>query len=415
MSTGKHHGLPSLVSRPDGTSVKPGKRRESRSLTRHDAIRNRSRSPLCNQERLSPPSKKPHVTPAAGPSHLIAPADPVETTPSPLRNNQPAIHSFLLTNFDPKYQQPKLLLLQIAKYQPRTVISQIIPTRNGVIIKTPNPDLATSIRNKHSFEIFGHNANLAPLTRRNFKETPPPRRPPTLSVVIRGVDPSLTDDEIASELEEEGYSFRKCIRIRNNVGPTYLVRILTDSQTTIDDLLEHGVLIYKKKHKVEPSRTSTPLPLRCEKCQQYNLHPTEKCSNQPKCGYCSGTHLTRDCTNIQQPPKCSTCAEQHPTYSYKCKSRPTPLETQPELVVPIRTHDRENQTDHATVSQDQPVTIGHLLSFFTLTLQNIHPFLRPLILHHVQHAAKTIFHINFHATYNGPYAHFHSHPLETAV
>jgi hypothetical protein len=50
-----------------------------------------------------------------------------------------------------------------------------------------------------------------------------------------------------------------------------------------------------------------------------------------------------------------------------------------------------------------------------LTLQNIHPFQRHHVLHQIQHAARTILHVSFNATYSGPYAHFHTTSYETAV
>ena len=120
------------------------------------------------------------------------------------------------------------------------------------------------------------------------------------------------------------------------------------------------------------------------------------------------------CTNIQQTPKCSTCEEPHPTYSYKCKQKPPAEETKPDLVVPIRTHDSINQPA-PEITSAQPVTVDQLLNFITLTLQNIHPFIRPHILHQIQLVARTIFQLNFYATYNGPYVHFHSNPICTEV
>jgi len=63
-------------------------------------------------------------------------------------------HSFLLTNFDEKFRNTKLLLQQITKYLPREIITRIIPTRNAIIIKSQDQNLASKIRNRHSFEIF---------------------------------------------------------------------------------------------------------------------------------------------------------------------------------------------------------------------------------------------------------------------
>jgi len=197
-----------------------------------------------------------------------------------------------------------------------------------------------------------------------------------------------------------------------------MVRVLTKSQETIDDLLTNGAMIYWKRHRVEPSQTTQPQPIRCEKCQTYNEHTTAKCTKQPKCGFCAGPHNTRQCTNLQEQPKCSQCNEPHPTYSYKCKAKPAPEEQKPHLVVPVRTHEKTDQTTSTSAQPTsiyQPVTIEQMLGFITMALQNIHPFLRPHILQQVQYAAKSILQVNFNATYSGPYVHFHASHYETTV
>jgi len=126
------------------------------------------------------------------------------------------LHSFLLTNFEPKFHNPKHLLIQVTKYLPRSQISEIVPTRNGMIIKSQDDHLATIIRNKVSFEIFVTNAYLTKLTAKTIRQQPPPRKTPTLSVVIKGVNPYYTDEEVTDELKAEGHDIVKCLRIRNN-------------------------------------------------------------------------------------------------------------------------------------------------------------------------------------------------------
>jgi len=143
-----------------------------------------------------------------------------------------------------------------------------------------------------------------------------------------------------------------------------MIRVLTHSQETIEHLLETGAYIYRRRYKVEPSRTAPPLPVRCEKCQEYNTHTTDKCTNQTKCGNCSGLHSTKNCTNNQQPPKCSTCQETHPTYNYRCKQRPPPVETKPELVVPLRTHE--------TPSHSEPKKCNHRSTYHYPATSQLH-------------------------------------------
>jgi len=78
---------------------------------------------------------------------------------------------------------------------------------------------------------------------------------------------------------------------------------------------------------------------------------------------------------MQLPPKCATCQEHHPTYSYQCKAKPPPETDKPELVVPLRvpetTEPEGIPEKHPALNQ--PVTVEQLLAFITLTLQNVKP------------------------------------------
>jgi len=339
-----------------------------------------------------------------------------QTASSSRRNStsnvsSPTIYSFLLVNADPKFKTPKQVLHQLQKYLPRADIHQIIFTKNGIIIQSIDQQVALKIRNKVSYEIFGPKANIQPLNPSSKKQPPPPRKTPTLSVVIKGVTPDYTDEEITDELRYEGFEIKRCIRIRCSTGPTYLVRILSDSQDTIDDLLLNGAPIYRRIYRVEPSKTPSPVAIRCERCQTYNQHQTKDCPNTPICGHCKENHSTSNCTNLQKPPSCFTCNQNHPTYSYKCQQRPAPLPDKPELTVPIRTTDKSTAPDN---SLKHPITIEDLLRFITVVLQNIHPFQRNHILNQITIAGKSIFGVHLNATYSGPYAHFSVKPIENA-
>jgi len=103
-------------------------------------------------------------------------SDCEQTTPgSNLSNAQ--LHSFLLTNFDSKFQTPNQLLHPLVKYIPRNNISEIVPTRNGIIIKCSDSNLASTIRNKYSLEIFGSTAKIIRMETRTVRQAPPPRCP----------------------------------------------------------------------------------------------------------------------------------------------------------------------------------------------------------------------------------------------
>lgn len=412
---GQHQNLPPTVIGPPPYSTLGAIPRTRRTMEA-SSLKSRSRSRSPNRSEHSPPTKRTHTLSETNSDQDLQMDinNEEESTATSASKN----HSFLLTNFDAKFQNPKILFQQVTKYLSRDSIAQIIPTRNGTIIKSPDINFASKIRNRHSFEIFGKNANITRLDQKPLKQPPPPRKPPTLSVVVRGVDPTLTDEEIETELKHEGHSIHKCLRIKAKTGQaTYMVRVLTPDQETIDDLLSHGAYIYRRRYRVEPSHSPPPLPIRCEKCQLYNAHPTSKCTNTLKCGFCTGNHSTKTCPNLQQPPTCNTCGDHHTTFSYKCKARPEPDPAKPELIVPIRTPETKTQFTTPVTSVHQPLSIEQLLTFLTVALQNIHPFQRHNIIQQIQYAAKTILNVNFTATYSGPYAYFHAHAYgqETAV
>jgi len=75
-----------------------------------------------------------------------------------------------------------------------------------------------------------------------------------LSVVIRGLDPQITETEAEKELTAERHNVAKIkssnqnqnLQIKTQQGkPSYMIRVLTTHQATVDDLLTYGAFIYK--------------------------------------------------------------------------------------------------------------------------------------------------------------------------
>jgi len=226
-----------------------------------------------------------------------------------------------------------------------------------------------------------------------------------VSVVIRGVPPCTSVEEVEAVLRTEGHTISKCLRIITEHGtPSYIIRVLTSHQLTIDELLRHGAYIYKRRHRVEPSRTQPPIPLRCETCRTYGEHTASECTNHPICGYCSEPYPTKNCTNLQNSPKCNQCQQQHPTYSYKGQVKPTSTAENNLAAIPLRTPepDRAVSNNNATPAPN----IEQIIQFITLTFQNLYPRNRNSVIHKVKLAALDIFKEHVHATYSGPYVFF---------
>lgn len=82
----------------------------------------------------------------------------------------------------------------------RATIKEIKPIRSSIIIKYTYSTFAQKVWNKYSYEKFGKDAAMTKLTDKRIKRSPQLRKPPLLSIVIRGVSPELSIDETEKEL-----------------------------------------------------------------------------------------------------------------------------------------------------------------------------------------------------------------------
>jgi len=95
-------------------------------------------------------------------------------------------------------------------------------------MKSTDPSPMKTIRDLCSFEI------LKKITKITVWQTCTETHA-ALSVVIHSILPSYTDDEIQNELQQEWYTLIICVRIMCKECPTYMVRVLTKSQETVDN------------------------------------------------------------------------------------------------------------------------------------------------------------------------------------
>jgi len=65
--------------------------------------------------------------------------------------------------------------------------------------------------------------------------------------------------------------------------------------------------------------------------------------------------------NLQHPPKCNTCGQHHPTYSYKCRNRPEPTPENPGLDISVL-----QNLKHAT----HPYFLLHKLPYISFSLSS---------------------------------------------
>ena len=130
------------------------------------------------------------------------------------------------------------------------------------------------------------------------------------SVVVKGIDPSITDSELTEALGQ------KCTRLRcfRTQTATWKVRVMCNSAAARDTLLKAGAFIGHRRYPVEAYKGKQPV-LQCYQCQGFG-HVAAACKKEQKCPNCAGNHKRKDCKAAQ--PTCANCNGAHESSSYAC-------------------------------------------------------------------------------------------------
>ncbi|XP_068084800.1 dynein axonemal heavy chain 8 [Anabrus simplex] len=104
----------------------------------------------------------------------------------------------------------------------------------------------------------GRPTSPPPAPESNRTTPPPPAPEPNTSCVIRGVNPAIPPELIIQEIRRTGLQPRKATRIHNAAGPTYMVQLLLQPPEKAHRLIQHGIQLFGKHHRVEPSRSPQP-------------------------------------------------------------------------------------------------------------------------------------------------------------
>ena len=132
-----------------------------------------------------------------------------------------------------------------------------------------------------------------------------------LCVVVMGLDPNLTDDELSRTIG------KPCTRIRAakfNGSPTYKVKITCSSMEEKAEFISNGVKIGFENFRVTDYKQPIR-PQQCFKCQQFG-HMSRDCNNSDKCRKCAGNHRSSDCQNREI--KCANCNGTHRSSDLIC-------------------------------------------------------------------------------------------------
>ena len=129
-----------------------------------------------------------------------------------------------------------------------------------------------------------------------------------LSVLLTGIDPSITEDEIGEELKGQGINFRSLKRMMAENGePTFKVKVDLLDPKIKERLLSNGVYIGYSRHRAVDFKV-LPTVLVCYNCQDFG-HYARDCKKEPVCVRCGDAHKVTDCTRDR--PICCHCFGYH--------------------------------------------------------------------------------------------------------
>lgn len=138
-----------------------------------------------------------------------------------------------------------------------------------------------------------------------------------ISVIIRHLPISLTEEEISNELLTHKLPIIRVTRLLNKDKrpiPICAVQLKPDESAK-------GIYNIKSIFQcivdVEARRKPGNIP-QCHRCQEFG-HTRNYCFKQPKCVKCGKEHITKNCTKVKtDPPTCANCGGNHPANYRGC-------------------------------------------------------------------------------------------------
>ena len=161
------------------------------------------------------------------------------------------------------------------------------------------------------------------------------KAPSQLSVLLTGIDPCISEDDIGEELKGQGIHFKSLNRMKAETGdPTFKVKVDLLDPKIKERVLNNGVYIGYSRHRAVDFKI-LPNVLVCFNCQDFG-HYAKDCRKEPVCVRCGDEHKVADCT--RDSPVCCHCFGFH---SGAYKGCPVYKEKQRELATKRETEKRE--------------------------------------------------------------------------
>ncbi len=126
-------------------------------------------------------------------------------------------------------------------------------------------------------------------------------------VVAYGVDGSITDDELLTELTALSPIRVKRLQQPNGRGASPVLIELSDVDTAVK-VAKEGIVVGCLHFRCRPY-VERQDPVRCFKCQSFG-HVAAACTRDQRCPRCGEAHSRVDCPR-QEPPTCVNCEGPH--------------------------------------------------------------------------------------------------------
>lgn len=228
-----------------------------------------------------------------------------DAVPSTSQNNEPT------ADISPKLKIPPIFISPVNYKEMITDLKKL--TKNEFITKTTSDRIRINLKSSEDYRTvskFFKDNNISFYTYQD-----PTTKP--LSIVIKNVPPSITDEDIKTELVNLDLPIIKVNRLLNkNRTNSLVVAVELVNNDEAKNIFKIEKLCYAIV-RIEPRKHGNNIP-QCYRCQQYG-HTKNYCQMEPRCVKCDGNHFYKNCTKPEDaPPKCVNCKMAHPANYRGC-------------------------------------------------------------------------------------------------
>ena len=227
------------------------------------------------------------------------------------------VHKNLKTN-------PKKFLDALKSLKPDLAIKSVRKTASGTMLIHPKePKDCNSLLKENA---FAPASILGP----DVKARLPKSQTITHQVIIKIIDPEITEAEVKEMLDRQNMPYTDVKRIfsRQRNGPSNMMRLILKDEKKQKQLLKNNIfldlMVFKCVEAKEDSEKK--LVFQCWNCQKWNDHKTFECKNETKCVICAGSHRKSECPKQRTDALCSNCDGTHPAWSTDCPIYKTEVE-----------------------------------------------------------------------------------------